>query len=185
MVVIGASAIALCLAGGCGNSFASFGGTIAGDRGTIQVVIINNTANQAVFTLGTFDPVDENSQPDIVQFGTDPDQLQLPGQSTSSRFSITCGRVLGVGSSRLLGAISQNLALGDLDEAALVEGISFGDLPDDGSAISVVGSASGFEVLLGTDFSCNSLIILQLEAISLGENAFRIDFSFIPSSSDR
>ncbi len=138
-----------------------------------------------MLTLGTFDPTDEKSQPDIVQFSTDQDQLQLPGQSSSSLLTLTCGRVLGVGSNRLLEAISQNLVLDNLNGSALVAGVSFGDLPSDGSILDVVGSASGIEASLGTDFICNSLIILQLEAIPLRGNAFRIEFSFIPSSSDR
>ncbi len=177
--------ITLCLAGGCGNSLTSFGGDFAGDRGTIQVVIINNTPNQAVLTLGTFDPADENSQPDIVQFAADPDQLQLPGQSSSSLITLTCARVFGVGSSRLIEAISQNLVIADLDQDALVDGVTFGDLTDDSETIVDIGVAAGIEALLGTDFSCKSLIILQLEAIPLRGNDFRVEFSFIPASSDR
>ncbi len=180
-----AGMIGLCLSGGCGSLFPSLGGSVAGGRGTIQVAVINNTSNQAVFTIGTFDPADQNTQPDIVQFTTTPDGRQLLGGSTSSLFTLTCGRVLSVGSSGLLDAISQNLTTDDFDEEALIEGVSFGDVSDENGSFESIGSAAAFEASLGIDVSCNALVIFQLEPIPLGNHAFRIVFSIIPSSSDR
>ena len=72
---------------GCGVDFsnlaAPLGGDIAGSRGQVQIVFINNTTFRAVFTFGTYDQTDPSSEPDFSQFGHDPAGLVLEGDSTS------------------------------------------------------------------------------------------------------
>jgi hypothetical protein len=171
----------LCALGGCGqelaNLSASLGGDRVGQRGQIQVVFINNTAYRAVATFGTFDQFDENSIPDIEQFGPDDAGRTLDSGATSDVLAMTCGRVFAVGSPRLLDLVEANLGTADVQADALVPGVAFVD--------AAAPNAGAFEALIGVDFPCGALLILHLEEGGAGGSAFRIDFSLIPSESTR
>ena len=45
------------------------GGRTAGGRGTVQIVVINNTPYRAVFTVGLYDQTDPGFAPAFEQFG--------------------------------------------------------------------------------------------------------------------
>jgi hypothetical protein len=68
----------------------------------------------------------------------------------------------------------------DADKTALVGGIEF--FSESGTS---QGTATAFEVLVGVDFPCNSLLIFKLEVNDAGPGPFRIDFELIPSSTTR
>lgn len=115
-----------CFTLGCNpNATASLGGDNAGDRGNVRVVFINNTSEQAVFTVGTYDRFDQAAQPDFVQFGVDANERPLMGDESSAILSLDCARVLGVGSPMLLDLIRDNLADEELVDAALISGVNF------------------------------------------------------------
>ncbi|UCE61563.1 MAG: hypothetical protein JSU63_07390 [Phycisphaerales bacterium] len=187
-------------AGGCfeffANQSASLGGDIAGVRGNVRVLFINNTDYRAVFTYGSYDQTDPAYGPDYEQSGlTEPDVLLEGGESTSitpgsSRAFIECARVFSVGSEDLLELIRQNLPDDDFLESAMVEGVEFFEIPAEDEEDSPTepisrGAAPPFEALLGVDFPCNALLIIRFEIDDFGPNPFRIDFEMIPSDSDR
>ena len=189
------------LPAGCGDWFAnwtaSLGGNTAGQRGSVRVLFLNETPHRAVFTFGTFDPADQESRPDVEQFGPTDDDPTLDAEATSDIVTLTCGRVVAIGSPQLLDFIAENLSDADLIDEALVEGISFIDPADDSDAdtdgsvddasgsATTAGSALPFEALLGVDFPCESLLILRLEINDPGPAPFRVDFEVIPSASTR
>jgi len=176
---------------GCGVDFsgrnASFGGDVAGSRGRVQVVFINNTPHRAVFTFATYDQTDASSEPDFRQFGHDEDGLILDGESTSNIGSLECARVFSIGGPRMLALIAENLPDAPLAEEATIEGVEFFSVSEGDPAAAPVsqGNAPAFEVLLGVDFPCNALLIVRLEFDDLGPDQFRVDFELIPSLSTR
>ncbi len=176
-------------AGGCGDLFlnqtASLGGNLAGTRGAVRIVFINHTPHRAIFTAGTYDQLSPDYAPDIVQFGPSEGDTTLGPEQTSETISIDCARVFGIGSPRLFELIRANLAAGAFDENALVDGVEFETVEQDGSPPVLAGTAPAFEALLGVDFPCNSLLIIRFEPDDLGPAEFRVDFELVVSESDR
>ena len=183
LVLIGVSA-------GCADFFynqtASLGGDTAGDRGSLEVLVINNTPYRAVFTLGTYDQTDVNTQPDIRQFGNDDDLDKVEGETQTGLLDPQCGRVFAVGSPTLLDATRANPP-DEFDpyEDALVEGVAFYEIDADTGEAVYVGSAPALEARLGVDFPCGALLILHYEIDDFGPEPFRIDFELIPAASTR
>lgn len=177
--------------GGCGAAFvnatASLGGEGAGSRGSVDVIVINNTSYSAAYVLGTFDPGDPDFAPDVIQFGLDDIGLTLGPDSQSDAISFRCARVFSIGGRRLLDLVEASFDPQNIEQVAFVDGASFFDPdPEDADAESVeVGSASALEALLGVDFNCGSILIVRLEVNDVGVEAFRVDFEVIPSESGR
>jgi len=171
------------------NQTTSLGGTTAGDRGQVQVVIINNTPHLAVMTVGTYDQVDRFSEPDFGQFSFKDDpatgEIRLAGNGNSGIFAQSCGRVFSVGGPDLLEMIEVNLPDVTLQDEAFVEGVDFYSVDEEGEPDVLIGSAPPLEALLGVDFPCGALLILHLEIDDFGPEPFRIDFELIPSESTR
>jgi hypothetical protein len=167
------------------NLTASFGGSVAGRRGEIQVLFINNTPWRAVFTVGTYDQTDTGDQPDFSQFGNDTEGgLVLEGGESSPIGSLDCARVFSIGGPRLLALIEENLPDAELLPEAGIEGVEFFTINTDGEADPArEGTAPPFEALLGVDFPCNALLIVRFEEDATG--SFRVDFELIPSESER
>ncbi len=181
----------LVLSPGCGLDFsnltAPFGGNVAGGRGQVQIVFINNTPNRVVFTFATYDQTDPSSEPDFRQFSHDEDGLILEGDSTSAIGSLDCARVFSIGGPRMLALIADNLPDAPLADEATIEGAEFFSVPDDDSAAAPVsqGKSPPFEALLGVDFPCNAFLIIRFEIDDFGPAPFRVDFELIPSRSTR
>jgi len=179
-----AVAVLLC---GCSDFFtnqsSSLGGDQAGDRGTIRVLYINNTPHRAVFTHGTYDQGDPDFVPDFEQFGPLDQDLNLDGDSTSGYRTLDCGRVFAIGSDGMRALIENNDDATVIDEA-LVEGVEFYEVDEDGNATTRVGAAEPLEALLGLDFACNGLLIIYFES-GADAGSFRLDYQVIPSASDR
>ncbi len=176
--------------GGCGdgflNSTSSLGGDGAGSRGSIRVIVINNTQQNAALTLGTFDQGDPNFLPDATQIGLDDIGLTLGPNSQIDAISFRCARVFSVGGRDLLDLVEASFEPEDIENLAIVDGAGFFDVASD-SAVepTLVGSAQATEALLGLDFNCGSILIVRLEINELGVDAFRIGFEVIPSASGR
>lgn len=190
--------IAIACGSGCGESLlnqtASLGSATAGQRGTLRVLFINNTPYQAVFTYGSYDQHDQDSQPDFEQFGLQDFPAKLDGDSMSSisvtntRAFIDCARVFAIGSDRLHEFIRQHVSDVDLVSEAMVEGVEFLEIPAQDELSNQprsVGFAPPFEALLGVDFPCQALLVIRFERNDLGPAAFRVDFELIPPESDR
>ncbi len=74
-----------------------------------------------------------------------------------------------------------------MDQTALVEGVGFvgsGASGDDG-APARLGAALPLELLLGLEFTCDSILVFRLEINDPGPEPFRIDFEVIPATSQR
>jgi|CXWL01.1.fsa_nt_gi hypothetical protein len=184
-------AVALLSAAGCGEAWvnltASLGGdTAGGRRGSIGVIVLNNTPHRAVLTLGSYDQSGTDAQPDFFrQFELDGARV-LEGNADGGSLDFKCARVFSIGGPRLLALIdSTNPA--DVAQDALIEGVEFFaiDAANPDSVPVSQGVAAPFEVLLGVDFPCNALLIFQLEVNDAGPQPFRIDFELIPSETTR
>lgn len=183
------AAICMVLTGGCfdGVLLSSLGGSTAGARGRVRLIIINNTPDQAVFTVGTYDPLDQESQPRFEQFGLNDSDRPLLGGQTGNITPLTCGRVLSIGGPRMLELIEVNLPNTVVVEDAFVQGTRFyrrSGETDDACPV-LIGEARPFEARLGVDFSCNSIIIIRFELNDVGTESFRIDFEVIPAETTR
>lgn len=189
--IVALSTTAFLAIGGCGsflaNQLASLGGGRAGQRGTVRVLFINNTPYQAAFTYGTYDQFDPTSEPDFAQFTLDSDGAALAGGdrtsllSSSTGSALDCARVLAVGSQRLLDRIASNVASDGIFDDALVEGVAFFDVGEDGAGEPVErGVAAPLEALLGVDFPCGALLIFRFEN-DTADGGFRIEFELIPA----
>jgi hypothetical protein len=169
------------------NRTASLGGDIAGSRGKVQIVFINNTLYRAAFTFGTYDQTDPSSKPNFHQFSNDPAGLVLEGGKTSLIGPLDCARVFSIGGPRMLALIHKNLPDATVAQEAMIESVEFFSVLGDGSGAAPVsqGKAPPFEALLGVDFPCNALLIVHYEIDDLGPSPFRVDFELIPSRSTR
>lgn len=189
--IISLLAVEVMCIGGCNsdfaNSVASFGGDRAGDRGQIRVTIINNTPHRAVLTIGTFDQTDQASRPDVVQFTLDDAPPTLDPNDSSDIVFLNCGRTLSIGGPSLLARIRSELDAQSVDQTALVEGVDFFEdsASGDDGAPATLGVALPLELLLGLEFTCDSILVFRLEINDPGPEPFRIDFEVIPATSQR
>jgi len=176
-------------AAGCGEAWknlaSSLGGSTAGSRGNIGVIVLNNTPYRAVMTLGSYDQESQSFTPDAQQY-TLSGSTTLEPNADGGFLSFECARVFSLGGSRLIAALSAQDS-SNLNQDALIEGIEFFSVDDanpDAAPVSQ-GKAAPFEVLLGVDFPCNALLIFKLETNEAGDVPFRVDYELIPSSSSR
>lgn len=154
----------------------------------IQVGFVNNTNARAIFTFGSYDPLDQETVP--TNFG----QLRLEANSSSAQVAQPCRRTFAVGGAeliRLLNENDRNPAIDITDERALVTGVNFSTAPlgDPLEAEPTEGTSLGREVLLGVDFTCDrnsiddqtgtGLLIFTFEEDAGAPGGFRIDFQFI------
>ena len=175
--IVVASALTVCI--GCGSSLvnltSSLGGDVAGQRGSLSIVYINNTPDQVVFTFGTYDTLNEESVPSFGQFVLDSPNWSLGGGESSDIVTVKCGRVFGMGSPMLLNLITENAGDREIDDEALVEGVQFFA----NGATEASGTAPPFEASLGVDFPCEALLIIRFEHDEVGPAPYRIDFELV------
>jgi hypothetical protein len=169
------------------NQTASFGSDTAGTRGTTDLVFINKTPFRAIFTFGTYDNFDQNTEPELVTFSPNDGSEDLEGGDVSTIRTVTCARIFSIGGATMLRLAKENLAADTLVDEAMVPGVYFSgaELGDENEALPTEGVADPLDLRLGVDFPCNSLIVYRLEVNSNGERPFRVDFEVIPSSDDR
>ena len=176
------------------NYTTSLGGETPGGRGTIQVVVVNNTPFFASFTVGAFDSLAEhdpqNVQNFLVQyqsFVSDPalpDSTPLaPNTDTdTSNLGFSCSREISLGDRVLIQAIRErdpNAILSTLDPED--EGITFSDkLPTDETAqkFTLNGVANQVQ-LLGVNYQCESLVVFTFELDASQPFGVRIDASVV------
>ncbi|MGB0715206.1 MAG: hypothetical protein ACPGXK_04965 [Phycisphaerae bacterium] len=181
----------LLIVAGCGEIFqnqtASLGGGVAGSGGTLKTVFINNTNERAVFTFGTYNQTDRESVPVVNQFGIEVFETNLDGGETSNLLFLPCGRVFAVGSERLLAFLENNAETDDLFPSALEPGVQLFavDGVDDEEITTLSGTADGQEYFIGTEFNCESLLVVRIEINDPGPAPFRLDFEVVPAESTR
>ena len=186
VVVLLAAACSHCSLDPLLHQTASFGGDTAGERGTSLVLFINNTPHRAIFTLGAYDDLDQNTEPQLLSFG--PNGVRsLEADESSGLFSITCARVYSIGGDTMRRLAEENLEEDEILDEALVPGVFFSsaELGDENEALPTDGTADPLDLWLGVDFPCNSLIVFRFEINDVGDKPFRIDFEVIPSREDR
>lgn len=173
------------------NQTVALGGSVAGSRGSVRVVFINNTQDRAVFTFGTYDQLDLETQLDFAQFALDDLDARadiLDGGETSDVFTLICGRVFALGSERLLDFVDRNASDDNRIAQAEHVGASFyatNTTDDEEGELELTGEATPIEKLLGVDFPCEALLIVRLEINDTGSSPFRADFEIIPAQSTR
>lgn len=184
---------ALCLAGtlACDplafitNNSAWLGGDNPGERGTIKITFVNNTAFFAVFTYGVFDPLNKNLKPQYSQFFADADHTnqRLERNSTSNPVTFTTARAISLGSKAFLDALSERgVVLAD----PLPQGISFYDkLTTDSDAKKVTIDDFSHQVLYnGVDFDTDTLVTITFEPDDTQTGGIRVDFKTEPLTSN-
>ena len=179
---------------GCGdalqNQTASLGGALAGSGGTLKAVFINNTNQRAVFTFGTYNQTDRESIPFVDQFGAETFEPNLDAGATSTVVRLPCGRVFAVGSERLMRFIDENGDSAALSARALTPGVQLFDIESDedvsdAEVTALAGMAAGAEYYIGTQFNCESLVVIRIEINDPGPEPFRLDFEVVPAASSR
>ena len=180
----------LCGLSGCSfdallRNTASLGGDTAGDRGEISVVFINNTPYRAIFTAGTYDNLDQETTPDIVQVNSDSSTLE--GNTQLAPGQLSCGRVMSVGGAGLVTRIRENLADNQFDDELLFEDIRFSsaEADEEGADAATEGTAPARVSYIGSDFECGSLLIYRLEFNDVGPSPFTVELTVIPAESNR
>lgn len=157
------------------NNISPLGGNTPGGRGAVDVIFVNETPYRAIFTFGTYDPLDQNSTPGFAQFVVDPDEDETvfnrgldPGSVTArGTFLVNCGRVVSLGDDGLIAQINATEARpfnnAPIVDGTLRSGIYFTSAPiDDPDA----NALENYDIrsdpvlsLLGVDYSCDALLV--------------------------
>lgn len=185
--------LVLAAGGGCGstmnpidfwfNNTETLGGTVPGQRSYIQIAFVNNTPYRAIFTFGTYDPLNTDQEGPLAfaisfeQFYIDANpNYRLERNSTSQTYGFWCGRAIGVGDAALVDIIEkyefENTTSGapiypealrplvDEKTGKNKAGIIFSDQPLDAedAGTHITAWASGVVTLQGADYPCEALV---------------------------
>ncbi len=155
----------------------------------VQVGFINNTPFRAIFTFGSYNPLDQDGLP--TNFG----QRRIEGNTATDVVAAPCRKTFSIGGEELIRLIDQNRnnpAITITDERALVEGVFFSSAPlgDPLEAEPTEGTAQAINLLNGVDFTCvrkdifdttgAGLLTFTFEEDPAAPGGFRIDYSFLP-----
>lgn len=141
----------------------------------LRVTFINNTPFRAIFTFGSYDPLDKNTTP--TGFG----QLRLASGATSPLQTQPCKKSFSVGGEELIRLIDvRNLTVND--PRALIDGVNFSAAPvgDPLEAEPTEGTALGRVDRAGVDFTCESVLIYSFNQDATAPGGFRIDLQVLP-----
>ncbi len=184
---------AACSPTGIFGNNTTLGGTIAGGRGTVQVIFINNTPFRVIFTYGLYDPQDKDIGPVFGQFfASSTASLRLEGNSDSGvitqmtgpsgTVTSPCCRMFSIGGDELIDRIkAAHLDVGASAEA-LNPGIAFSDKPLDDPAAGqpTAGLAPPVLTNQGSQFPCDGLLIYTFTPDSTQSSGVRVDLQGIP-----
>jgi hypothetical protein len=163
----------------------------------VTVAIINTTPYRAIFTVGAYENLDQNTivEPSTVLLESQANDTThlgttwlrtariIPGAATPVLAG--CRRAISIGGPEMLSLINKqkavytNTAIGiTLDDRALVPGVYFSDaaLDSPDAEHDTVGRAAPLTLLQGVDFPCGSYVILRLVADSTVADGFRVQF---------
>ncbi len=181
----------------------SLGGDIPGGRGRVRIGFINNTDYWAVFTYGVYDPLDRtHAFLDFRQYTLEP-QKSLVGHTNSEVTTLTCARLLSVGTPEFLTAIVSAGASASADPLAMGYdkngnriangGVFFYEYKvGDPTPDAPKGYATGIAVQQGTSgFACgrqpslqddppdSSLVLFTFERDTTAPSGFRITYQIL------
>jgi len=141
----------------------------------LRVAFINNSPFRAIFTFGSYDPLNENTTP--TGFG----QLRLESGATSPVQNQPCRKSFSVGGEELIRLIDVR-DLPVADPRALIDGVNFSGAPlgDPLEAEPTEGTALGRTDRAGVDFTCESVLIYSFEQDASAPGGFRIDLQVLP-----
>ncbi|QDV89090.1 hypothetical protein RAS2_01510 [Phycisphaerae bacterium RAS2] len=155
----------------------------------VQVGFVNNTPFRAIFTFGSYNPLDQEGLP--TNFG----QRRIEGNTATAVVAAPCRKTFSIGGEELIRLIDQNRNNPQIvinDERALVEGVFFSSAPlgDPLEAEPTEGTAQAINLLNGVDFSCvrkdifettgAGLLTFTFEEDPASPGGFRIDYAFLP-----
>jgi hypothetical protein len=163
----------------------------------VTVAIINATPYRAIFTVGAYENLDQNTivEPSTVLLESQANDTAGQGTSWLRTASIApgaftpvqsaCRRAISIGSQEMLDLINKqkdvykNTALGfTLDDRALIVGVNFSDAAIDSPDATnpTRGTAAPITLLQGVDYPCGSYVILRLVEDSTVVTGFRVQF---------
>lgn len=163
----------------------------------VTVAIINVTPYRAIFTVGAYDNLDQNTivEPSTVLLESqdnDPQHLGTTWLRTANLYPGTfnpvraaCRRAISIGSPEMLELIEkkkdiyEDASLGfALDRRALVTGVYFSDAAIDSPDVAndTRGRAEPLTLLQGIDYPCGSYVILSLVEDDTAPDGFRVLF---------
>jgi hypothetical protein len=163
----------------------------------VTVAIINSTPYRAIFTVGAYENLDQNTvvEPSTILLeseANDPDRLGTTWLRTANIFpgsftpvQAACRRAISIGSPEMLELIDKNKEIYEneslgfqLDERALVTGVYFSDAAIDSpdAASDTRGRAEPLTLLQGVDYPCGSYVILRMVEDDTAPDGFRVQF---------
>ncbi len=179
------------------NDIADLGGDTPGARGTVSIVFDNQTPYRAIFTVGVYDPQDQTSLPQYIQYAVDPDAtanafnrgLAAGTTTLQGDLPFTCGRVVSIGGADMISIIKgEDLTPADgsaVIDDALREGIYFSDKAlNDADANGVdapILHADPVVSLLGPDYECDALLIFHFAVDNTQADGVRVTLDVIPN----
>jgi hypothetical protein len=155
----------------------------------VTVAVINATPYRAIFTLGAYENLDQNTVPDpstvlLESQANDPTNLGTTSLLTAnvSAFSTpACRRAVSIGDPGMIERINENLTLYEqvgltIEKKALVTGVNFSDAPlgSPDEANPTRGTAEPFTALQGVDYPCGSVLVLRLVEDSGAPGGFSV-----------
>jgi hypothetical protein len=158
----------------------------------VTVAVINATPYRAIFTLGAYENLDQNTIPDpttvlLESQANDPTDLGTAWMLTTAVSAFptpACRRAVSIGDPGMIKRINDNLSLYEqvgltIDKRALVTGVYFSDAPlgSPDEANPTRGTADPFTALQGVDYPCGSVLVLRLveDAAAAGGFSVKID----------
>lgn len=207
-VIMGMGLLMSLMSAGCAdfyfNNTSSLGGDTPGLRGDVEVAFVNNTPYRALFTYGTYDPLnlDQNQffafPVQFEQFSLDDNaRYRLERNSTSNTFTFACGRAMALGTETLAELIEDNDIRETTSGAPVytqflrpvvgsdgeqdIAGIAFTDraLDDPDAGASIVAWAEPVVTLQGAEYQCESRIIYTFEQDDTQPGGIRVDIEVI------
>ncbi len=149
----------------------------------ISILVLNETPYRAIFTLGAYENLNENSVPEFVSFRLESAQSSAEETGTNGFQTETCRRAISLGGQQLLNLIDKNRRNFEdegttFDDEAMVAGVKFSDAPigDPDEAVATVGTAEPITILNGIDYPCGSIVVFRLFEDADAPGGFRAAF---------
>ncbi len=155
----------------------------------VTVAVINATPYRAIFALGAYENLDQNTVPDPITVllesqandTTDLGTTWMLTAAVSVSPTPACRRAVSIGDPGMIKLINDNLTLYEqvgltLDKRALITGVNFSDAPL-GSADEINptrGTAAPFTALQGVDYPCGSVLVLRLVEDAAAPGGFSV-----------
>ena len=150
--------------------------------GNINLTFVNNTDARVIFSMATWNPYDRS-----FPFEADFAQPAIEPASTTST-TLTCARVFAIGTQDLRDWINETTEpdQASFQEERLTVEVQFRLVDDELSADAapLLGTATGFELAVGNDFSCSDTIVISFYEDPAQPGGYRIDYQVIREADD-